>query len=86
LPTPLDDADDVAGAILEAAHEHKRDIRVGLSKLNTAVAKIAPGLGDKMAKKQSGRQTYAEPPRDPEGTLYKPGETGQVQGTGGPRH
>jgi short-subunit dehydrogenase len=86
LPTPLDDPDDVADAILRAAHKHERDIKVGLAKANVAVSKVMPGLGDKAAKKQSQRQTYDESPRDPEGTLYSPGGEGNVRGEHGPRH
>jgi hypothetical protein len=47
------------------------------------VAKVMPKLGDKIAAKQADRQQYDEPPRDPEGTLYKPGQSGRVRGSGG---
>ena len=43
------------------------------------------GAGDKMAAKQMDRQQYAEPPRNPEGTLFTPGESGQIRGSGGER-
>jgi short-subunit dehydrogenase len=85
LPTPLDDPEDVAEAILEAAAKPRRNVVVGLAKLNVATAKLAPRLGDKMSAKQSLRQQYEEPPRDPEGSLFRPSEDGSVRGTGGPR-
>jgi hypothetical protein len=46
-----------------------------------------PKVGDKMAAKQADRQHYEEPPRHPEGTLDRSGEsvaaTGEVLGSGG---
>jgi short-subunit dehydrogenase len=86
LPTPLDDPEDVAKAILSAATKPTRDIKVGLSKLNVAATKLAPGLADKMTAKKSEQQTYDEAPREPEGTLYSPSEEGRVRGVHGPRH
>lgn len=81
LPTPMIDPHQVAEAILEAATEPKRDVKVGLmARLNTAMGKIAPSLGDKMAAMQADRQTRPEPPRHPEGTLYQPGESGRIYG------
>ena len=53
LPTPLDDPEDVAEAILKAAVKPTRSKKVGaLSKINTATAKLAPGLGEKMTPMQ----------------------------------
>jgi short-subunit dehydrogenase len=84
LPDPLDDPQDVAEAILDAAVTPTRFKKVGGSaKLNTFVAKFAPSIGDKMAAKQAHKQHYDERPRDPDGTLYKAGEAGQVHGSGG---
>jgi short-subunit dehydrogenase len=81
LPTPMIDPEDVADAILKAATKPQRDIKVGaMSKVNTTISKIAPSLGDKMSAKQVDRQQYDAAPRDPEGTLYKPGEEGRVHG------
>lgn len=81
LPTPQIDPEDVAETILKAATRPTRDAKVGTTAtLNTAVAKIAPGLGDKISAKQADRQQSDEPPRNPEGTLYKPGETGHTRG------
>jgi short-subunit dehydrogenase len=83
LPTPQIDPEDVAKAILKAAVDGGRDIKVGtLAKINTVTAKLAPSLGDKISAKQAGRQQQDEPPRDPEGTLYRPGHGGQVHGEG----
>lgn len=84
LPTPRIEPQKVAEAILKAAVKHERDVKVGAGAvLNTTLGKVAPGLGDKMSAKQADRQQYQEAPRNPEGTLYKPGESGQTHGSGG---
>jgi len=85
LPNPLDDPEDVAETILHAAHHHERDVKVGKAKLTANMSKLMPGLGDKMAAKESKKQTYDESPRDPQGTLYQGGGQGQERGTKGPR-
>jgi short-subunit dehydrogenase len=83
LPTPQIEPEKVAAAILDAATDPTREKKVGMmAKLNATVAKIAPALANKMEGKQADRQQYDEPPRDPEGTLYKPGEGGQKHGSG----
>jgi short-subunit dehydrogenase len=87
LPTPLDDPFDVAKAILKAATEGGSAIKVsGMAKMNTFMAKFAPPIADRMGVKQMDRQQYAESPRNPEGTLFMPGESGQVRGSGGERN
>ncbi|MFO0614436.1 MAG: SDR family oxidoreductase [Polyangiaceae bacterium] len=84
LPTPQIEPQEVADAIVKAAAHHTRDVKVGLGAIiNTTVAKIAPSLGDKLSAKQAYRQQYDEPPRDPEGTLRKPGNSGRIHGSGG---
>jgi NADP-dependent 3-hydroxy acid dehydrogenase YdfG len=84
LPTPQIDPEDVAKAILEAAVEPTRSRKVGMmAKVNTTVAKAVPALADRMAAKQADRQQYDEPPRDPAGTLFTPGESGRTRGSGG---
>lgn len=81
LPTPLIDPHRVAEAILDAAQKGGRDVKVGaMSHINTATSKLLPALGERMAAMQAGRQQHEEGPRDPEGTLFKPGESGQVYG------
>lgn len=83
LPSPQIDPHQVARAILDAACTHRRDVKVGAqATLNTVVAKVAPKLGDKMAAKYVHRQQYDEGPRNPEGTLYEPGRSGRITGTG----
>jgi len=83
LPTPQLEPFKVAEAILQAATHPTRDVRVGaMSKINTAMFKLMPTLADRMAARQVDRQHYDEPPRDPAGTLYKPGEGGQMRGRG----
>lgn len=88
LPPPLDAPEDVAEAILKAAVKPVRSKKVGaLSKVNTATAKLAPSLGDKLSARQADRQQYDEDPRDPQGTLERAGElvgiAGHVHGSGG---
>jgi len=66
LPTPQIMPEKVAEAILHAAEHPERDVKVGaMSKLNTAVAKVVPGLGDKMSAKQADRQQEDRPPENP---------------------
>jgi short-subunit dehydrogenase len=88
LPNPLDDPEDVAKAIINAAETPTRSKKVGfMSKLNTATAKLAPSLGDKMSAKQVDRQQYDEIPRNPDGILEEPSEAvdgaARVRGSGG---
>ena len=88
LPTPQIDPEHVADAILAAAVTPTRNKTVGLmAKVNTTIAKLAPSLGDKLAARQADRQTYDEPPRNPEGTLHHSSEdvgvAGQTHGSGG---
>ena len=81
LPTPQIDPRQVAEAILDAASKPTRDVKVGLmSKLNTTAFRITPKLADWMAKKQATRQNYDAPPVNPEGALYRAGETGRIHG------
>jgi short-subunit dehydrogenase len=91
LPTPMISAEKVAEAILNAAENPVRATKVGaMAKINTAVAKTFPSLGDKMSAMQNDRQQYDEKPRNPEGALFHPSETtgviGQTYGTGGRPH
>lgn len=88
LPTPMIEPFKVAEAILHAAENPTRSAKVGsTAKLNTAAAKFAPGLADKMAARQVDRQHYEEKPRNPDGALFQPSDTtsvvGQTHGTGG---
>ena len=88
LPTPMIEPQQVADAILDAAVNPQRHVKVGMmAKVNTFVAKTVPALGDKMAGKQVDRQQYDERPRNPDGALHEPSETtgvvGQTHGTGG---
>jgi len=83
LPTPQIDPKDVAEAILKAAVKPERSVKVGtMAVLNTATAKLAPGLGDKMAAKQADRQQYDQAPVNPEGALHQAGGTGHIYGPG----
>jgi short-subunit dehydrogenase len=86
LPKPMDDPFHVAKKILEAATHEKHSIKVsGEAKLNVLMAKFAPKLADKIGTKQVERQHYAEPPRNPAGSLHEPSDAGEIHGSGGPR-
>ncbi len=86
LPQPQIDPTQVAAAICDAAESPIRDVQVGaMSKMNTMMFKILPSLADKMSAKQVDKQQYDEPPRDPEGALYRPSGGGGTHGVHGPR-
>jgi hypothetical protein len=81
LPSPMINPQDVADAILKAAVKPTMSIKVGvMSKVNTFAAKNLPRVAERMAAKQSASFQRDEPARDPEGTLYVPGESGEVHG------
>lgn len=83
LPTPMIEPEKVASAILDAAVEPARDVKVGaMSVINTAIAKIVPRLGDLMSRMQIGRQQRDEAPHARAGTLYEAGEAGRTHGRG----
>jgi short-subunit dehydrogenase len=83
LPAPRIDPDKVARAILKAATKGARDVKVGtLAKVNTRMATLAPAIADRMSAMQEGNQQTDQPPIDRDGTLYRPGGTGQVRGEG----
>lgn len=84
LPDPQIDPQQVADAILHAAVHGDRAIKVGaMSKLNTTIANLMPGIGDKMSVAQADRQHYDEAPRSPEGALEHTANTGNTHGSGG---
>ena len=57
LPPPLINPEQVAEAILKAATEGGRDVKVGaMAVVNTAVSKLMPSLGDKMSAKRGSDQ------------------------------
>jgi short-subunit dehydrogenase len=83
LPTPQIEPEQVASAILDAAVDPVRDVRVGaMAKMNTLMAKIMPSLADRMSKLQMGRQQRDEPPHSMQGSLYQASEDGRTHGRG----
>ncbi|NYZ61870.1 SDR family oxidoreductase [Luteimonas deserti] len=81
LPEPTIDPHRVAEAILDAAEKGGRDVKVGaFAHVNTALSKILPRLADRMSAARAGQQEHDAPPLRPEGTLFKPGQSGQVYG------
>lgn len=84
LPNPQIDPQKVADVILDAAVNPARDVKVGaMAKINTATAKFAPRIGDWMAGKQAKNLASDKNPKDPEGTLHKPGHAGRTHGISG---
>ena len=87
LPSPTIDPRKVAEAIISAAQKPQPAVKVGaMSKMNTFIAKAAPGLGEWLASKQVGQFKGEEAPRNPDGALYCPSETagdsGRIHGEG----
>jgi NADP-dependent 3-hydroxy acid dehydrogenase YdfG len=83
LPTPMLEPEKVAAAILDAAVNPARAVKVGaMSVLDTMMAKIAPRVADAMAKMQIGRQQRDEAPHSREGALYEASEDGRTKGRG----
>ena len=73
--------DQVAEAILKAAEQGGRDVKVGLTaSLNVALTQVLPSVADRLAAMQADAQQRDAPPRRPEGTLYRPGESGRIHG------
>ena len=82
LPSPLIDPREVAEAVLKAAVDGGRDVKVGaMASLSTAMSKLMPAVADKLAALQAERQMRDEAPRHPLGTLFRPGEGGHVHGS-----
>lgn len=81
LPEPKIDPVRVAEAILKAAEEGGRDIRVGsLAIMDSVLSKILPSLADKFAAKQINRQQKDDAPHNPQGSLYDPSDSGRIYG------
>jgi NADP-dependent 3-hydroxy acid dehydrogenase YdfG len=81
LPTPKIDPHDVAVAILNAAMQGGRDVKVGtMAVLDTAMAKLFPALGDRFSAQQKDRQQRDLPPQQPEGALHRACESGRIHG------
>jgi short-subunit dehydrogenase len=82
LPSPMIDPEQVADAILDAASSPTRSKKVGaMSKINTAIAKFLPSLGDKMAASVAKRLQSPEPAHHQTGALYVASETMQLAGS-----
>ena len=83
LPTPRIAPEKVAEAILNAAVNGGRDVKVGaMALLNTATSKLLPSLVDKMSAMQAKRQQKDRPPTQPGGALYRASNDGRVHGLG----
>lgn len=80
-PTPMLDPLEVAEAILRAATEGGRDVKVGTgSRLNTAGTHWTPPPRDKMTARHTGPQPGERPAHASEGTLYQPCKSGRTHG------
>lgn len=83
VPTPQLDPQDVVNAILNAATNPKREVKVGtMSKVDTVISNLAPALFDRLAAMQTNRQQYDIAPLNPEGALYSASEDGRIRGFG----
>lgn len=83
VPTPQLDPQDVVNAILNAATNPKREVKVGtMSKVDTVISNLAPALFDRLAAMQTNRQQYDIAPLNPEGALYTASEDGRIRGFG----
>jgi short-subunit dehydrogenase len=81
LPDPKIDPQRVAEAILKAAEEGGRDVRVGsMAVMNSIISKIMPSLADKISAKQVRRQHKDETPYNPQGALFDPSHSGRIYG------
>jgi short-subunit dehydrogenase len=82
LPDPMIDPERVAEAILDAATHRTRDKKVGaMATVNTAAAKLMPGIADKLSAKMVEKQQRGEgPQRDREGAFHRASEDGRVRG------
>jgi short-subunit dehydrogenase len=75
LPPPKIDPREVAEAILDVAVHPARARRVGgLSTINTALAKFAPSVADRLAARRAEEQFGDAPNRDHDGALHRPSE------------
>jgi len=82
LPDPVYQPEEVAAAILYAATHPERDVHVGtaarmMSTLNRQMPRAMDWLGEHVLNRQQVRD---EPPRNPEGSLYRSSDGGRVRG------
>ena len=83
LPTTMIQPEKVASAILDAARQPTRNVKVGaMARVNAAFSKLLPSLGHRMARMQMGRQQRDEASHDRDGTLFRAGESGRIHGRG----
>jgi short-subunit dehydrogenase len=82
LPDPAYPPEEAAKAILHAAAHGGRDLYVGgAGKAMVGMQTAAPQLMDWIGQKHMiGQQQRDEPPRDPSGSLYRPGRGGRTRG------
>lgn len=71
----------VAEAILKAAVEGGRDVRVGaMAVMHSTVSRWMPRIGDRLAARLVDRQQEPVEPRFPPGALHRPHDTGRIYG------
>jgi short-subunit dehydrogenase len=82
LPDPVYRPEEVAAAILHAAAHPERDVLVGTAaRVMNTMGRQAPRTMDWLAERvMLPAQLRPEPPRNPAGSLYRPGEDGRVRG------
>lgn len=78
--TPID-PHRVAEAILKAAVEGGRDVRVGaVAVMHSTVSRWMPRIGDRLAARLVDRQQDEAEPRFPQGALHRSRDTGRIYG------
>lgn len=83
LPLPLIDPRKVANAILDAAVNERREVKVRLmAPVSFAIDKVGPKLREKMSATPVSREQQHELSSNPDGTLYQAGGTGEIYGSG----
>lgn len=81
LPPPVYRTEEVAEAILHAAVHPRRDIYIGGGRIMSAAQAVAPHVFDTVGSSMAGLQQREEPPRDPDGSLYRAGPGGRTAGS-----
>lgn len=82
LPAPMLDPHRVAEAILRAAVDGGRDIKVGaMAYMNTTMARLMPRISDHLSARRVDRQQADVEPRFPQGALHRPHDTGRIYGS-----
>ncbi|MFC0679712.1 SDR family oxidoreductase [Lysobacter korlensis] len=82
LPSRMLDPHRVAEAILKAAVDGGRDVKVGaMAYMNTTMARLLPRVSDLMSARRVDQQQADVEPQFPQGALHRPHDTGRIYGS-----